>query len=116
MHPDASAPGADQSPMNEMWPSVEGHLVHGVEWRGGSTSSAPTVVLVHGLGGSTVNWELVGTDLARRLATRVVAFDLAGFGHTALGSRRATLADNGRLLMGLVADLGPVVLVGNSMG
>ena len=116
MHPDASAPGADESPMNETWHSVEGHLVHGVEWRGGGTSSAPTVVLVHGLGGSTVNWELVGADLARRLATRVVAFDLAGFGHTALGSRRATLADNGRLLMGLVADLGPVVIMGNSMG
>lgn len=102
--------------MNETWHSAEGHLVHAVEWRGNAVASAPTVVLVHGLGGSTVNWELVGGGLANRLGTRVVAFDLAGFGRTALGSRRATLGANGRLLASLVADLGPVVVVGNSMG
>src|SRR4029079_18437564 len=54
--------------------------------------------------------------LANRLATRAVAFDLAGFGHTALGARKATLPANGRLLRSLIADFGPVVLVGNSMG
>jgi pimeloyl-ACP methyl ester carboxylesterase len=105
--------------MRETWHSADRHLVHAVEWNGdgGSASQAqPTVVFVHGLGGSTVNWELVGGPLANRLATRVVAFDLAGFGHTALGSRKATLAANGQLLRSLIADLGPVVLVGNSMG
>lgn len=116
MRPDPSGTHADETLMRETWQSVEGHLVHAVEWRGARTPNSPTVVLVHGLGGSTVNWELVGEPLARRLATRVVAFDLAGFGRTALGSRRATLGDNARLLMSLVADLGPVVLVGNSMG
>jgi pimeloyl-ACP methyl ester carboxylesterase len=71
---------------------------------------------VHGLGGSTVNWELVGEGLARRLRTRVVAFDLAGFGRTTLGSRRATLGANGTLLAELVGEVGPSVIVGNSMG
>lgn len=105
--------------LTETWHSVEGHRVHAVEWdgtRGTVFPPQPTVVLVHGLGGSTVNWELVGKGLANRLATRVVAFDLAGFGHTALGSRRASLGANGRLLASLVADFGPVVMVGNSMG
>jgi pimeloyl-ACP methyl ester carboxylesterase len=103
---------------NETWHSVEGHRVHALEWDGtrGTAFPQPAVVLVHGLGGSTVNWELVGDGLANRLETRVVAFDLAGFGHTALGSRRATLAANGRLLASLIGDFGPVVLVGNSMG
>jgi pimeloyl-ACP methyl ester carboxylesterase len=91
--------------------------VHAVEWRGaGAHDAAAPVVLVHGLGGSTVNWELVGGPLARRLSTRVVAFDLAGFGRTALGTHRASLGANGRLLADLVGVTGPAVIVGNSMG
>jgi len=101
--------------MNETWYSAAGSLVHATEWQAGGDHTAP-IVLVHGLGGSTVNWELVGAGLARRLATRVVAFDLAGFGRTKLGSRRATLGANGDLLAELVAGLGPSVIVGNSMG
>jgi pimeloyl-ACP methyl ester carboxylesterase len=105
--------------MNETWHSADGHLVHAVEWRARTDTGAgsrPTVVLVHGLGGSTVNWELVGGGLADRLGARVVAFDLAGFGRTALGARRATLGANGRLLAELVDGVGPSVVVGNSMG
>jgi pimeloyl-ACP methyl ester carboxylesterase len=102
--------------MNETWYSAAGHLVHAIEWGASSNTDAPPIVLVHGLGGSTVNWELVGDGLARRLATRVVAFDLAGFGRTTLGSRRATLGANGDLLAALVAGIGPSVIVGNSMG
>jgi pimeloyl-ACP methyl ester carboxylesterase len=105
--------------MNETWHPADGHLVHAVEWNNHAITTSdrrPTVVLVHGLGGSTVNWELVGHALAHRLAARVVAFDLAGFGRTALGSRRATLGANGRLLAELVAGVGPSIIVGNSMG
>jgi pimeloyl-ACP methyl ester carboxylesterase len=102
--------------MNETWYSAAGHLVHAVEWSASGAADATPIVLVHGLGGSTVNWELVGAGLARRLATRVVAFDLAGFGRTKLGSRRASLGANGDLLAELVAGLGPSVVVGNSMG
>jgi pimeloyl-ACP methyl ester carboxylesterase len=104
------------SPINETWHSAAGHLVHAVEWNAGAAATAPPIVLVHGLGGSTVNWELVGEGLARRGATRVVAFDLAGFGRTKLGARTATLGANGDLLAELVAGLGPSVIVGNSMG
>ena len=120
MRPEAPDLGADKEAMEETWHSAEGHLVHAAEWGAGKGASAlaamPPIVLVHGLGGSTVNWELVGGGLAHRLGTRVVAFDLAGFGRTALGSRRATLGANGSLLATLVADLGPVVVVGHSMG
>src|SRR5712692_7938224 len=78
--------------------------------------SGPTMVLVHGLGGSHVNWMAVGPALAAR--ARVLAPDLAGFGRTPLAGRSAHLRANQGLLdrfLDAVAD-GPAVLVGNSMG
>ncbi len=50
--------------------------VHDVDYGG----TGPGIVLVHGLGGSTTNWDAVGPDLARRGRTR--AIDLPGFGLT----------------------------------
>jgi len=76
----------------------------------------PTMVLVHGLGGSHVNWTAVAPALARR--ARVLAPDLAGFGRTPLAGRAATVQANRRLLdrfLDAVSD-GPAILVGNSMG
>jgi pimeloyl-ACP methyl ester carboxylesterase len=76
----------------------------------------PTLVCVHGLGGSHVNWSAVAPTLAER--ARVLAPDLAGHGYTPLTGRTATLGANTRLLgrfLDAVAD-GPVILVGNSMG
>jgi len=107
--------------MHDTWIPIGDRLVHAVEWNGsgsgtGTGASAPPIVLVHGLGGSTVNWELIGGPLARRMATRVVAFDLGGFGRTALGPHRASLGTNGRLLADLVRTVGPAIVVGNSMG
>src|SRR5437879_6233086 len=78
--------------------------------------TGPTLVLVHGLGGSHVNWLAVAPVLARR--ARVLAVDLAGFGRTPLGERSADVHANRVLLdrfLGAVAG-GPAVLVGNSMG
>src|SRR5438105_12468165 len=78
--------------------------------------SGPTMILVHGLGGSHANWAAVGPGLAAR--ARVVAPDLAGFGRTPLGDRAATVQTNRRILdrfVDAVAD-GPVILIGNSMG
>jgi pimeloyl-ACP methyl ester carboxylesterase len=48
----------------------------------------------------------------------VVALDLAGFGFTPLEGRSAGVRDQRRLLGGFLSalDLGPVILVGNSMG
>lgn len=78
--------------------------------------SGPAMVLVHGLGGSSLNWLAVGPRLARR--GRVLAPDLAGFGRTAPGRRSARLRANRELLnrfLGAVVGA-PAILVGNSMG
>jgi pimeloyl-ACP methyl ester carboxylesterase len=76
----------------------------------------PTMVLVHGLGGSHLDWMAVGPLLAR--AARVLAVDLAGFGRTPLGGRSADLLASRALLdrfLDAVAAA-PAILVGNSMG
>ena len=57
--------------------------VHWVDF--GGRDGGPTFVLVHGLGGSHLNWALVAPGLADR--GRVVAVDLAGFGLTPAGGR-----------------------------
>jgi len=78
--------------------------------------TGPTMVLVHGLGGSHTNWAAVGPGLATR--ARVVAPDLAGFGRTPLAGRAATVEANRQLLdrfLDAVTDT-PAILVGNSMG
>lgn len=78
-------------------------------------SGAP-IVLVHGLGGSHLNWGLVAPQLAR--THRVLAPDLIGFGYTPLAGRTAGVRHNLRALelfvMQVVAQ--PAILVGNSMG
>lgn len=76
----------------------------------------PTVVLVHGLGSSYLNWTTVAPELARR--ARVLAVDLAGFGRTPLAGRSAGVHANRRLLGRFLDEVvgGPAILVGNSMG
>jgi pimeloyl-ACP methyl ester carboxylesterase len=86
--------------------------VHYVDFGG----SGRPIVLVHGLGGSHLNWLPVG----RRLTThgRVLALDLAGHGRTPSAGRTAHVEANRRLLgrfLDVVAK-GPAVLMGNSMG
>jgi len=75
------------------------------------------MVLVHGLGGSHVNWLAVAPGLARR--HHVYAVDLAGFGLTPLMGRSASMHASRRLLDGFIEQVSPdepVTLVGNSMG
>jgi pimeloyl-ACP methyl ester carboxylesterase len=74
------------------------------------------VVLVHGLGGSTINWYLVGQPLADALGRDVVALDLLGFGRTPRDVRGSTIDANTELLLQFVRDTGARVLIGNSMG
>jgi pimeloyl-ACP methyl ester carboxylesterase len=76
----------------------------------------PPMVLVHGLGGSHVNWMLLGPILSER--ARVLAPDMAGFGRTPPAGRGSDVGANARLLGELVREEigGPAILVGNSMG
>jgi glycerol-3-phosphate dehydrogenase len=73
-------------------------------------------VLVHGLGGSHLNWLAVAPGLARK--GRVLALDLAGFGRTPTAGRTARVGANRRLLDRFLETVArePAVLVGNSMG
>jgi pimeloyl-ACP methyl ester carboxylesterase len=81
---------------------------------GGGTG--PIFVLVHGLGGSHLNWAAVAPRLAER--GRVLVPDLAGHGRTPAAGRSATVMASMRLLDRFVGAFttGPVILVGNSMG
>jgi pimeloyl-ACP methyl ester carboxylesterase len=91
-----------------------GGPVHYVDF--GGPVGAPTVVLVHGLGGSHLNWDLVAPLLRSR--ARVLALDLPGFGRSEPGDRRTTVHDNVKVLDRFLTEVAgvPAVLVGNSMG
>jgi glycerol-3-phosphate dehydrogenase len=77
----------------------------------------PHVVLVHGLGGSRQNWMLVAPLIAER-SYNVSIVELAGFGATPLAGRESNLETNRGIVDSFIAqmDMGPVVLVGHSMG
>ena len=91
-----------------------GGAVHYVDF--GGPDRAPTVVLVHGLGGSHLNWDLFAPLL--RPHARVLALDLPGFGRSEPGDRRTTVHDNVTVLDRFLREVAgtPVVLIGNSMG
>ncbi|CAA9516718.1 MAG: hypothetical protein AVDCRST_MAG45-2249 [uncultured Solirubrobacterales bacterium] len=81
----------------------------------GEGDGAP-VVLVHGLGGRWSNWLENIAVLARE--RRVVALDLPGFGDSAMPAEEISVSGYARVVDGLCEHLGlgPVVVVGNSMG
>jgi pimeloyl-ACP methyl ester carboxylesterase len=74
------------------------------------------IVLVHGLGGSHLNWCLLAPHLIPH--GRVLAVDLAGFGLTNPDGRSTSVVANTALLHRFLTEVAgaPVVLVGNSMG
>lgn len=76
----------------------------------------PPMVLVHGLGGSSMNWLAVGSALARD--HHVYALDLPGFGRSPPREDPPTIKSYRRLVARFIDEVagGPVVLVGNSMG
>lgn len=92
---------------------TSGTRLHHVDHGGDGTP----IVLIHGLGGSTVDWDAVApalTDLGR-----VVALDLPRFGLSPPAASNGLGAMSDAIigfLDGLVEDEGPVVLFGNSMG
>ena len=90
---------------------IDGPL-HIADWGGEGTP----LMLVHGLGGSHLNWMSVAPRLAQH--HRVWAIDLPGYGLTPLEGRRASVEAHRAHLDRAIAELTdePVVLVGNSMG
>ena len=74
------------------------------------------VVLVHGLGGSHLNWLTVAPRLARR--GRVLAVDVLGHGRTPSSGGTARISANVRMLGRFLETVAgePAVLMGNSMG
>lgn len=89
-----------------------GGPVHYVDFGG----SGRPIVLVHGLGGSHVNWAAVGPSLVAH--GHVMAIDLAGHGRTRSVNRNARVAGNRQLLASFLRVVAgePAVLMGNSMG
>jgi len=90
--------------------------VHWIEFTPGDSQDGTPIVFVHGLGGSHLNWCLIGPKLAD--GRRAVALDLHGFGLTPGSRATATVQRNTRLLDRFVREVTgtPVILVGNSMG
>lgn len=114
----AAAPPWPPGPGRSAWVDL-GTAVHYVDYgaQGGDEGEdRPDIVLVHGLGGSHLNWDRLAPLLAGR--GRVLAVDLPGFGLSSPTRRPATLPSNVRVLERFVRQVcrGPVVLVGNSMG
>lgn len=95
------------------WADLDGP-VHYLDY--GGPDDGPLMVLVHGLGGSALNWAAVAPMLARR--GRVIALDLAGFGRTRSGRRSTSVHANQRLLHRFLTEVAgvPAIAVGNSMG
>ncbi|GAA5114084.1 alpha/beta fold hydrolase [Alloalcanivorax gelatiniphagus] len=102
-----------------------GASVHALDF--GGPEGAPVVLCVHGLGGSALNFGLLGPELARSF--RVLAVDLLGHGgsgvpdaHDGAGSRaggmQAEVDRQVRMLSDFVDEVvgEPVVLVGHSLG
>lgn len=83
------------------------------EWEGPDET---TFVLVHGLGGSHVNWVQVAPGLAG--LGRTIALDLPGFGSSPRQGRGSAIMDGRRVLSRFIdaRARGRVVLAGNSMG
>jgi pimeloyl-ACP methyl ester carboxylesterase len=81
-----------------------------------TSEDQPPIVFVHGLGGSHLNWCLLGPHLAA--GRRAVALDLRGFGLTPGLRVNSTVRANARLLDRFITEVigTPVILVSNSMG
>ena len=82
----------------------------------GGPADGPAIVLVHGLGGSHLNWDLLAPMLTDH--TRLWAIDLPGFGRSEPGARKASVSANAAVLHRFITEVvgEPAVLIGNSMG
>lgn len=94
--------------------------MHWVEFQGpfavDDDQAGVPIVMLHGLGGSHLNWVRIAPELAAH--HRVYAVDLAGFGLTPGTAQSATVQANADLVAEFLRQIvgAPAVLVGNSMG
>jgi pimeloyl-ACP methyl ester carboxylesterase len=109
----AESPGPAEPAPESRWVDLGGP-VHYVDY--GGPEEGPLLLLVHGLGGSLLNWAAIAPPLAQ--TCRVMAIDLVGFGRTQPLGRSPSVEHNRDLLIRFIdAVIGhPVILVGNSMG
>ena len=86
--------------------------LHGLDFGG----EGQLVLLVHGLGGSSINWAAVGDEFTAH--GHVIALDLPGFGRTPPAGRTAAIDDQAALLAGFIEQHGDgsAIVIGNSMG
>jgi pimeloyl-ACP methyl ester carboxylesterase len=98
--------------MRHLTAHLLGGPVHYVDHGG----RGPVMLLIHGLGGSTLNWLDTAPGLAAR--NHVFAIDLVGFGVTPPAGRKADLETNLALVDAFLLEVAgePAMLVGNSMG
>jgi pimeloyl-ACP methyl ester carboxylesterase len=78
--------------------------------------SGPSLLLIHGLGGSWQNWLENIPALAR--SHRVIAMDLPGFGESPMPEWTLNIRNYGSMILDLceALDTGTVAIAGNSMG
>lgn len=92
--------------------------IHWVDFPAGPSADAatPPLVLVHGLGGSHLNWVQVAPQLSADRDVFVV--DLPGFGLTEGAGRDTSVGANAGIVARFLREVvgRPAVLVGNSMG
>jgi len=95
---------------------LDGGSVHWVRWGSADHTDTDPLLLVHGLGGSHLNWNLVAPDWATDRA--VFAVDLRGFGMSPGFPQPTSVLSNRDLVVHVIEQVigRPVVLVGNSMG
>lgn len=95
--------------MSEYIRTAQG-LIHWKDYGG----TGPLIVLVHGLGGATPNWDAIGPPLSELGHT--VALDLPGFGLSPPGDDWE-LETHAAAIEAFVSEFGDnPVLIGNSMG
>jgi pimeloyl-ACP methyl ester carboxylesterase len=101
---------------HERWLTVDGEVVNTIELAPAGEATGQPLVFVHGLSGCWANFLEQLPVMARD--HRVVTLDLPGFGYSPMPSRKITIPGYGRLLDGLLGQLGidAAALVGNSMG
>ena len=70
----------------------------------GGPAGGPVLVMVHGLGGSLVNWAALAPLLTD--TCRVLALDLIGFGLTKAGTQSTSVASNQQMLKRALTEVG----------